>query len=120
MIAALMRLFPRSWRNRYEDEFRALLADTGLSAPTVLNVVAQAGAVRARHHRNGAMLLVAVATVVCAEIVAVSADYTDNILWVPRSLASGLLLGAVLIGAVVIMRPAAMRSARFVRAQVHR
>lgn len=41
-----LRLFPRAWRERYGDEFSALLEDTGISAGTVLDLVFAAVRVR--------------------------------------------------------------------------
>ncbi|MFN8373855.1 MAG: hypothetical protein U0694_13395 [Anaerolineae bacterium] len=46
MLALLLRLYPRAWRERYEQEFRALLDERGLSAGDVLDIVV--GAMDAR------------------------------------------------------------------------
>ena len=41
----LVRLYPRRWRRRYEEEFRALLEDERGSAPRLLDIVS--GAIKA-------------------------------------------------------------------------
>jgi hypothetical protein len=45
---ALLRLYPRAWRERYGDEFLVLIDDAGLTWRTALDVVASAAAERAR------------------------------------------------------------------------
>jgi hypothetical protein len=39
LIAALVSLYPASWRARYGDEFAALLEQTPLTPPVVLDVL---------------------------------------------------------------------------------
>ena len=48
LARALLRLYPRTWRARYGDEFLALIADTGLTWRSTLDVVAAASVERAR------------------------------------------------------------------------
>jgi hypothetical protein len=45
---ALLRLYPRTWRARYGDEFLALIADTGLTWRAAIDVVGAASVERAR------------------------------------------------------------------------
>ncbi len=48
LARTLLRLYPRPWRERYGDEFLALVADTGLSWRAAADVVIAAGVERAR------------------------------------------------------------------------
>jgi hypothetical protein len=48
LAGALLRLYPRAWRERYGDEFLAFVADTGLSWRAVADVVAAATVERMR------------------------------------------------------------------------
>ena len=48
LARALLRLYPRTWRARYGDELLALIADTGLTWRSMLDVVAAASVERAR------------------------------------------------------------------------
>ena len=48
LARALLRLYPRAWRDRYGDEFLMLVADAGLSWRTVADVSAAALVERAR------------------------------------------------------------------------
>ena len=48
LARALLRLYPRAWRARYGDEFLALVADTGLSWRTLVDVSSAALVERAR------------------------------------------------------------------------
>src|SRR5262245_39871113 len=45
---ALLRLYPRAWRERYGDEFLALIADVGLTWREVVDVIGAAGVERVR------------------------------------------------------------------------
>jgi hypothetical protein len=45
-VRALLRLYPRAWRDRYADEMSAMLADVALSPASMLDLVA--GAIDAR------------------------------------------------------------------------
>jgi hypothetical protein len=48
LARALLRLYPREWRERYGDEFLGLIDETGLTWRSVVNVAAGAVAQRAR------------------------------------------------------------------------
>lgn len=48
LARALLRLYPRAWRERYGDEFLGLIDETGLTWRSAVNVVAGAAAQRAR------------------------------------------------------------------------
>jgi hypothetical protein len=59
-VEVLVRLYPQAWRRRYGDEFAALLADTGVGARVVGDVLLAAAAAWARpsgrlHTRSGRM-----------------------------------------------------------------
>lgn len=45
----LLRIYPRTWRDRYGDEFLALVADTGLTWRGALDIAAAASVERGRH-----------------------------------------------------------------------
>lgn len=51
MTRALVRLYPSTWRDRYEAEYLALLEDTGTSPRVALNVVGGAAREWARRSR---------------------------------------------------------------------
>ena len=48
LARALLRLYPRAWRERYGDEFLGLIDETGLTWRSAVNVVASAVAQRVR------------------------------------------------------------------------
>jgi len=48
LARALLRLYPRGWRQRYGDEFLALIADAGLTWREVVDVIAAASVERVR------------------------------------------------------------------------
>ena len=96
MIGLLVALHPRAWRERYGDEFAALLEDTGVGPRVVVDVVGHALALQARAHLTAVLALLAVVVSVVVEVVAVRADLTDNILWAPSTPARAVALAALL------------------------
>jgi hypothetical protein len=93
--AVLVAIHPRGWRQRYAEEFRALLDDTRLTPSAVVDIARHCAGLQARAHPR--TLLVAAAALVSAgcEIAARRAGLTANILWAPTNLLRGLaLLGA--------------------------
>ncbi|HEX5216015.1 MAG TPA: hypothetical protein VFV98_11170 [Vicinamibacterales bacterium] len=48
LARALLRLYPRAWRERYGDEFLGLIDETGLTSRSAANIVAGAVTQRAR------------------------------------------------------------------------
>jgi ABC-type arginine transport system permease subunit len=49
----LVRLYPRAWRERYGEEFEALLKQQPATPPVVLDVVRAAARAQASHAREG-------------------------------------------------------------------
>jgi hypothetical protein len=94
--AWLVRLFPRAWRERFGDEFAALLDDTPLSAMAVLDVVRLAAVTHARVRWRGLVWLVAAVAFTCAQVAAVRAGVTRNVLWPPTSVERGIFLALTL------------------------
>ncbi len=111
------RLFPGPWRRRYGDEFEALLDDTGATLGVVADVVRLALRLRVSTHRRGLWRLAAAAGFVLAEWLA-STGYSDNVLWVPRSLVGGGLLAAAVGCFAVAVGPTAVRAGRWSARQV--
>lgn len=97
MIRLLLVLHPRSWRNRYGEEFRALLEDRPLTAATVLDVLRNAIGQHARAHAAARRLMAALVLSAAVDVVAVRGHVTDNILWPPTSLVRALALAALLL-----------------------
>jgi hypothetical protein len=92
----LVAMHPRAWRQRYGEEFRALLDDTLLTPTAVLDIIRNCAAVHARTHARALVLIGATVVSVTCEIVAVRTRLTANILWAPTNLARALaLLGTV-------------------------
>lgn len=117
LIRVLVALHPRDWRERYGDEFAALLedtllADTGLTPSAAGNVVVQAAGLRLRAHQAPLLLVTAVLISVSCEVVAQRTGLAVNILWVPADPLRALaLLGAVGPWAALIIRMGARRRA---------
>lgn len=92
MIALLLALHPKAWRERYGEEFRELLETQPLSAFVVLNVLGNAARQHARIHHVALRLILAIAVSAVVERFAVTRGFSDNILWSPDSWARALLL----------------------------
>lgn len=83
MTRYLLALYPRQWRERYGEEFAALLDDTPPTLPMVVDVVYHAAALHAGRHQNALRVCAAVMVSALVEIVSVRAGLTTNILWAP-------------------------------------
>jgi hypothetical protein len=105
MIRLLVRLYPRRWRARFEDEFVEVLEAEGLRPRVVVDVVLHAVRVRLDPRRPGARAVIAVVVVALVERSAVASGLTDNLLWVPRGLRSAVLLAVVGAGLTVALVP---------------
>jgi hypothetical protein len=119
MIRWLLRLYPKRWRQRYGDEYHALLEDLDLGPRTIVGVAAHAARVHAQVRRTGLIQLAGIATFAAAERFAVSGGYGDNILWLPGSIRSlGLLLIAITgfgVAAAPVVRRTVKRLGRVAR-----
>lgn len=85
VIDRLLALYPRTWRERYGEEFRALLEAEPLRAGAVLDVVRHGLMARAAAHAWVLRLALAIGSSVVVEILAVRAGVTENILWPPTT-----------------------------------
>lgn len=85
MIDWLVALYPRKWRARYGEEFRALLEAEPLRAGAVLDIVRHGLMARAAAHAWMLRLALAIGSSVVVEILAVRAGVTENILWPPTT-----------------------------------
>jgi hypothetical protein len=114
--SVLVAMHPRAWRQRYGEEFRALLEDTRLTPATVLDVLRNCIAVQARAHPSALVTVGAALVSVASEIVAARAGLTANIGWAPTNLSRALaMLGTVgpwagLAGWMAVRRRAAKRA----------
>ncbi|MGP7999218.1 MAG: hypothetical protein ACLPKI_18165 [Streptosporangiaceae bacterium] len=112
LIRVLVALHPRDWRERYGEEFAALLEDTRLTPPAVANVAVRGAGLRVQAHQDSVLLVTALVVSVASEIAAQLTGLAANILWVPASPLRALaLLGAVGPWAVLIVRARARRRA---------
>jgi hypothetical protein len=120
MIRILVRLYPRPWRERYAEEFTALLEDEGVGPQVVVDVVFHALRSRLELRRSLVRSLVAAAIAAGVEWYAVTTGYTDNLLWVPHGARSAVLLvgaaAAMLVAVAPIVLTMAKRAARIRRA----
>lgn len=97
MIGLLIALYPRSWRTRYGREFRALLEASPVTLAVIGDVMLHAARQHTRAHSLAARVGAALVVSVIAEVIAVHAHMTDNILWSPNSPTRTILLAAVLL-----------------------
>lgn len=97
MIWLLLALHPKRWRARYGTDFLALLEATPLTPSVVLDVLRNAAAMHARAHSTALLVASAVTLSALAQVVAVRADLTDNILWPPSTVLRALALAAVFL-----------------------
>jgi len=112
LIRVLVALHPRDWRQRYGDEFAALLEDSRLTPSAVGNVAAQAAGLRLRAHQGPLLLVTAVLISVTCEVAAKRTGLAVNILWLPTDPLHALaLLGAVGPWAALIIRIGGRRRA---------
>ena len=112
LIRMLVALHPKDWRERYGEEFAALLQDTRLTPRAMADVVAASVGLRLRAHRGPLLLVTAILVSVTCEVVAKLTGLTENVLWLPTDPLRALaLLGAVGPWAALIIRTAARRRA---------
>jgi hypothetical protein len=92
----LVAMHPRSWRQRYGEEFRALLEDTTLTPVAVVDILKNCIGLQARAHPSRLLLAGTVLASAAGEVGALRTGLTVNILWAPTNLARALaLLGTV-------------------------
>jgi len=112
LTRVLVALHPKDWRERYGEEFAALLEDTRLTPAAVGNAVAAAAGLRLRAHRGPLLLMAAVVLTVSCETAAKLTGLAVNVLWVPSDPVRALaLLGAVGPWAALIIRAGARHRA---------
>jgi hypothetical protein len=94
--SVLVTMHPRAWRQRYGEEFRALLEDTVLTRAAVVDIVKNCCGLQVRAHARALLVLGAVLASATCEIAALRTGLTVNILWAPTNVARALaLLGTV-------------------------
>ncbi len=109
MIGLVIRLYPRAWRERYGEEFRALVEETGLDARSILDIAVHALIARVHAHRVGLAQVAALTVFVLADAAAVRGGYSDNMFWLPRGPGSAALLAVVAGALAVAVVPTALR-----------
>lgn len=92
----LVALHPEPWRERYGEEFRALLDDTDLTPGALIDVVAHAVTQQVRAHCTLVLVTVAIVVFTSVTHLARQAGLTDNILWAPTTQRRALFLAAAL------------------------
>lgn len=93
LIRVLVALHPKGWRERYGEEYGALLEDIRLTPRAVANVVLHAVRLQVRARLAELVMVVSALLVsVACHTVALSGGYTHNILWAPTDLPRALLL----------------------------
>ena len=106
----LVAIHPRAWRQRYGEEFRALLEDTPLTPSATADVLRHCAALQARAHRRALVVTIAALVSVTCEIAAKRAGLTANMLWAPTNPPRVLaLLGATVPWAVALTVSVAVR-----------
>lgn len=90
--SALVAMHPRAWRQRYGEEFRALLDDTTLTPAAVVDILTSCLALQARAHPRALLVGAAALASVTCELAALRTGLTANILWAPTNLARALAL----------------------------
>jgi hypothetical protein len=94
IVRPLVALYPPKWREAYGEEFAAHLECTRLTPTAVLDVVIQAGKLRAEGHPRLTLVLVSLAWSACMEYLSVRDHLTANILWAPTNPVRALALAA--------------------------
>lgn len=99
MLALLLALYPKAWRERYGQEYEALLEDTlndtGMSVATVFDIAKAACSLRLMAHQRNLSVLVATGLYTLSGVTCIRLGLTDNWpIWAPASplKAAGLLL----------------------------
>ena len=109
----LPAMHPSAWRQRYGEEFQALLEDTTLTPAAVVDILKNCAGLQARAHPRVLLVAGAVLASATCEIAALRTGLTANILWAPTNLARALdLLGTLGPWLVVTGSIASRRAAR--------
>lgn len=96
LIRILVALHPKSWRDRYGEEFTALLEDSRLTPGGVIDVLAHTVRLHVRARRRAVLTAAALVISLACYAVGRVEGLAPNILWAPTDLPRGLLLaGAV-------------------------
>jgi hypothetical protein len=92
MIRVLVALYPKDWRDRYGEEFGALLEDSRLTPFAVADVIVQAARLRIRTHLTVVLFAAAFGISWACNGVVVVNRLAENILWAPTDLPRAFLL----------------------------
>jgi hypothetical protein len=90
--SVLVATHPRAWRERYGEEFRALLEDTALTPAAVIDILKNCVGLQARAHPRVLLVAGTVLASATCEIAALRTGLTANILWAPTNASRALLL----------------------------
>ena len=90
----LLAFYPRSWRDRYGEEYCALLEDTGMSPWVAFDVARSALSLRLREHVRILSAIVVLGQYVFSLWLCVHLHITDNMLWPPTTFLRAVGLGA--------------------------
>jgi hypothetical protein len=105
----LARSYPRGWRERYGEEFAALLAETPLTVHVVLDVLRAGALAHVRARSSLVRAIAAVAWTGVALALAMRTGVTANLLWPPSDPLRAVALAITFApsAAVVAHRPSA-------------
>ena len=104
----LLRMYPKSWRQRYGAEFTELLDATPMTVFVALDVARHAAVERIRNTGRAWRILSALACFAVLDALAVRMQITDNLFWSPNTPARGAMLaftGAPLAAIALLARP---------------
>jgi hypothetical protein len=110
IIHLLVALYPKKWRASFGEDFSALLEDTRLTPPVILDVILSAVTIRIRGHRRLMIVLTLSAWLVYMECISARFHLTDNVLWAPTTPARALALAATVGPWMVLAAVAATRA----------
>lgn len=99
----LVALYPKAWRRRYGAGLAALLDETTATPGVVLDVVRGAAAAHLDQRRTVAVWLVAALATVMAEVLALRAGVTANVIWPPTDPERAVHLALTLAPATVAL-----------------
>lgn len=81
----LLTLYPRSWRDRYGEEYCALLEDMGITCEVVIDSAKSALMLRLREHAHILSIIVILGQCSFSLWLCVHLRITDNMLWPPTT-----------------------------------
>lgn len=95
MVSLLLSLYPKVWREKYGNEYRALIEDTGVTSATLFDVVKTAYLLQLELCAREISVLAATFLYTLSGVICIRFGLTENwVVWLPTSLprAIGLIL----------------------------